>query len=51
MLYMDNIARASAINDYRLNEDGTIFGVKKNKDDYNFDQFVHGVMFTVMINR
>ncbi|MBP3532240.1 MAG: BBP7 family outer membrane beta-barrel protein [Thermoguttaceae bacterium] len=51
MLYMDNIARASAINDYRLNEDGTIFGVKKNDDDYNFDQFVHGVMFTVLINR
>jgi hypothetical protein len=48
---MDNIARASAINDYRLNENGTIFGVKKNDDDYNFDQFVHGVMFTVMINR
>lgn len=51
MLYMDNIARASAINDYRINEDGSIFGVKKDKDDYNFDQFVHGVMFTVMINR
>lgn len=51
MLYMDNIARATATNDYRLNEDGSIFGVKKDKDDYNFDQFVHGVMFTVMINR
>ncbi len=51
MLYLDNIARASAINDYRINEDGSIFGVKKDKDDYNFDQFVHGVMFTVMINR
>lgn len=51
MLYMDNIARASAINNYRLNEDGSIFGVKDNKDDYNFDQFVHGVMFTFMVNR
>ncbi len=51
MLYMDNIAHASATNDYRVNEDGSIFGVKKNKGDRNFDQFVHGVMFTVMINR
>ncbi len=51
MLYMDNIAHASAINDYRVNEDGTIFGVKRNKRDRNFDQFVHGVMFTVMVNR
>jgi hypothetical protein len=48
---MDNIARSSAVNDDRVNENGTIFGAKKNKDDYNFEQFVHGVMFTVMINR
>ncbi|MBR4752015.1 MAG: hypothetical protein IK077_09665, partial [Thermoguttaceae bacterium] len=51
MLYMDNIARGSAVNDYRINEDGSIFGVKRNKKDRNFDQFVHGVMFTVMVNR
>ncbi len=51
MLYMDSIARATAVNDYRVNENGTIFGAKKDKDDYNFDQFVHGVMFTFMVNR
>ena len=51
MLYMDNIARASATNDYRINEDGSIFGVKSKKKDRNFDAFVHGVMFTVMVNR
>ncbi|MDO5309392.1 MAG: BBP7 family outer membrane beta-barrel protein [Planctomycetia bacterium] len=51
MLYLDNIARASAINNYRINEDGSIFGVKARKKDRNFDQFVHGVMFTVMVNR
>ncbi|MBQ1864439.1 MAG: hypothetical protein II150_07610, partial [Thermoguttaceae bacterium] len=51
MLYMDNIARASAVNNYRINEDGSIFGVKSRKKDRNFDTFVHGVMFTVMVNR
>ncbi len=51
MLYMDNIARASAVNDYRINENGSVFGVKSKKKDRNFDQFVHGVMFTVMVNR
>ena len=51
MLYMDNIARATAVNDYRINEDGSIFGVKKNKKERNFDTFVHGIMFTVMVNR
>ncbi len=51
MLYMDNIARASAINSYRINEDGSVFGVKANKKDRNFDQFVHGVMFTVNVNK
>lgn len=51
MLYMDNIARASAVNDYRVNPDGSLFGVKEDKKDRNFEQFVHGVMFTVMVNR
>lgn len=51
MLYMDNIARATAVNDYRINEDGSVFGVKKNKKDRNFDTFVHGVMFTLTVNR
>lgn len=51
MLYMDSIARATAVNDYRINEDGSIFGVKKNKKERNFDTFVHGVMFTVLVNR
>lgn len=51
MLYLDNIARASAVNNYRINEDGSIFGVKSRKKDRNFDTFVHGVMFTVLVNR
>ena len=51
MMYMSNIARASAVNNYRINEDGSIFGVKERRKDRNFDQFVHGVMFTVMVNR
>ena len=51
MLYLDNISRASAVNDYRINEDGSIFGVKTRKKDRNFETFVHGVMFTLMVNR
>lgn len=51
MLFLSNLARAAAINDYRMNEDGTIFGVKQNKSDRNFDTFVHGVMFNVNVNK
>ncbi|MBR5627041.1 MAG: hypothetical protein IKW74_05400, partial [Thermoguttaceae bacterium] len=51
MLYLAHIANATAVNDYRINDDGTIFGVKEDKHDRNFDAFVHGVMFTVQVNR
>mgnify|MGYP004442747683 CR=1 FL=1 len=51
MLFMNQISRAEAVNDYRVNRDGTLFGVKENKKDRNFNQLAHGVMFTVMVNR
>ncbi len=51
MLFMGNIARATAFNDYRMNKDGSIFGVKENADDRNFDAFVHGVTFTAQFNK
>lgn len=50
-LYLTNIARASAINYYKMNENGTIFDIKEDKKDRNFDTFVHGAMFTVQINK
>ncbi len=50
-LYMGEIARGSATNDFRMNGDGTIFGVKPNRDDYCFDTYVHGAMFTLQINK
>ncbi|MDO4586412.1 MAG: BBP7 family outer membrane beta-barrel protein [Planctomycetia bacterium] len=51
MLYLDDLARAAAVNEYALNHDGTVFSVKENKDDRNFGTFVHGVMATVQVNR
>lgn len=50
-LFMSNIARAAAVNNYKIHDDGTIFGVKDNKDDRNFDTIQHGVMFTAQFNR
>ena len=51
MTWLDNIARSSAVNEYAINEDGTYFGVKEDKDDRNFGSFIHGVMFTAQINK
>lgn len=51
LLYMGEIARGTATNDYRINEDGSIFGVKQDRNDYCSDTFVHGAMFTVQINK
>lgn len=51
LTWLDNIARSCATNDYRMNEDGTIFGVKENKDDRMFGTFIHGAMFTICVNR
>ena len=51
VLYLSNIARASAFNYYCMNEDGTLFNVKPDRRDRNYDTFVHGAMFTVQVNK
>ena len=49
--YLANIARSTTINDYRINADGSYFGVRDDKDLRNESTLIHGVMFTVQINK
>ena len=49
--YLGEIARSLATNEYAINNDGSFFRVKSNKDERNFDTLVHGVMFTAQINK
>ena len=51
LTWLDEIARSTAVNDFSINEDGTYFGVKDNKDERNSNSFIHGVMFTAQINK
>ncbi|MGI5831813.1 MAG: BBP7 family outer membrane beta-barrel protein [Thermoguttaceae bacterium] len=49
--YLANIARSTTINDYRINADGSYFGVRDDKRLRHEDTLIHGVMFTVQINK
>lgn len=49
--YLANLARSTTINDYRINPDGSYFGVRDDKHLRNEDTLIHGVMFTVQINK
>ncbi len=51
LTYLGNIARSTAVNDYRINPDGSYFGVKGGDAGRDTDLFVHGVMFTVQVNK
>ena len=47
-MYLDRTARSSLINDYRISDDGTIFGINGN---VNQSTWMHGVSFGLTINR
>ncbi len=49
IMWMDKIARGAYINDYRVNEDGTFFGIKD--DGYSDSILMYGINFGVTINR
>lgn len=49
--FLGDIARSIATNEYMVNEDGSFFRAKENKDERNFDTLVHGIMFTAQINK
>lgn len=49
--YLDKIARGTTVNDYVVNEDGTFFRCKDDKDSRNTNVLAHGIMFTAQINK
>lgn len=49
--FLGNIARSVNVNDYRINPNGSYFAVQEDKDKRNSDTFIHGVMFTVQVNK
>lgn len=50
-MWMDKVAKGAYINDYTIDQNGTIFGIKSNKSSYLDDVLAYGFQIGFTVNR